>query len=98
MKIHQKGYLLVELSKVEDIWDDELIAKTLSEYGHEGAYWENTIRVALDELAAAGIISRLHAKLEPLHGKPTLMFCYKLSEFGKARMIDTGLLHEGVAA
>jgi|CXWK01.1.fsa_nt_gi DNA-binding transcriptional regulator PaaX len=98
MKIHQKGYLLVELSKVESIWDDELIARTLKEYGHEGEYWENNIRVALDELAAAGIIARLHAKLEAMHGKPTLKFCYKLSDFGKARMIDTGLLHEGIEA
>ncbi len=98
MKLHQKGYLLVELSKVESMWDDVLIAMTLREYGHEGVYWENNIRVALDELAAAGIISRLHARLEPMHGKPTLEFCYKLSDFGKARMIDTGLLHEGIEA
>lgn len=94
MKLHQKGFLLVEMSKVTDVWDELLIDKTLREYGHEGEYWDNTIRVALDELAAAGLLKRLESRLKPVHGKTKLTFRYALTDFGRARMLDTGLLEE----
>ncbi len=92
MKLHQKGYLLVELSKVTNIWDQVLIKQVLDEYNLTGAYWENNVRVALDELAAAGLIVRIDHKLETLTGRPTLHFRYQLSDFGRVRMMDTGLL------
>jgi hypothetical protein len=94
MKLHQKGFLLVELNSVSGLWDEELIARTLSEYGHSGEYWENSIRVALDELAAAGLIARLQSNLKNIRGKPMLTFFYAVTDFGKARMMDTGLLTE----
>lgn len=90
MKLHQKGFLLVELSGAARIWDDDLIAKTMAEYALSGSYWINSIRIALDELAAAGLILRLEAKLD--QATPRVLFCYTLSDFGRARMRDTGLL------
>lgn len=90
MKLHQKGFLLVELSRAASLWDHELIAKTMSEYALSGNYWVNAIRIALDELAAAGLILRLEAKLDDATAK--LLFCYALSDFGRTRMRDTGLL------
>jgi hypothetical protein len=95
MKLHQKGFLLVELNSVSSLWDEELIARTLREYGHSGEYWENSIRVALDELAAAGLIVQLQSKLKNTHGKPMLTFLYAVTDFGRTRMVDTGLLKEG---
>lgn len=94
MKLHQKGFLLVELNSVAGLWDEELIARALSEYGHSGEYWENSIRVALDELAAAGLIKRLQTDLKNVRGKPMLTFFYAVTDFGKIRMMDTGLLTE----
>lgn len=94
MKLHQKGFLLVELNSVAGLWDEELIARALSEYGHSGEYWENSIRVALDELAAAGLIKRLQTDLKNVRGKPMLTFFYAVTDFGKTRMMDTGLLTE----
>lgn len=94
MKLHQKGFLLVELNKVPDVWDEILIDKTLREYGQQGEFWDNTIRVALDELAAAGLVKRLDSKLKLIHGKTKLTFRYALTDFGRARMLDTGLLEE----
>jgi hypothetical protein len=97
MKLHQKGFLLVQLNSVSTLWDEELIARTLREYGHSGEYWENSIRVALDELTAAGLVIRLQSKLKNIRGKPMLTFLYTVTDFGKARMIDTGLLKEDAA-
>ena len=91
-KLHQKGYLLVELNKFASLWDYQLINKTLFEYGESGAYREKTLRIALDELAAAGLINRIEEKLETVRGKTNLMFRYRISDFGKTRMRDTGLL------
>ena len=98
MKLHQKGFLLVELSKVESVWDLVLIHKALQEYHLKGEYWENHFRVAFDELAAAGLIKRLEARLVTVHSKAVLSFHYQLTEFGRARMLDTGLLPEGIEA
>ena len=92
MKLHQKGYLLVELSKVADVWDQVLIKQALAEYALTGEYWSNNLRVALDELASAGLIARIDQRLETNSGTSTLHFCYQLTAFGKTRMIDTGLL------
>ena len=92
MKLHQKGFLLVALSKNNTLWDDELIVQVFIEYNIFGDYSEKTIRIALDELSAAGLITRVEEKLEMNKQREKLLFRYQLSDFGKARMIDTGLL------
>ena len=56
MKLHQKGFLLVELSKHDSIWDSDLIPIVLDEYKLVGEYWFKSICVTLDELAAAGLV------------------------------------------
>jgi len=91
MKLHQKGFLLVHLNHVESLWDEEIIAATLAEYALEGAYWENHIRVSLDELAAGGLITRLENKLSKKHEQTLLQFRYTVSPFGKTRIMDAGL-------
>ena len=92
MKLHQKGFLLVELSKFNNMWDDELIEKTLNEYEEFGDFREKTLRIALDELSAAGLIKRIESKLETVNDKTKLLFRYQVSDFGLSRMRDTGLL------
>jgi len=92
MRLHQKGFLLVALSRADSLWDDEIIKMAMAEYGSSGTYWNNTLRVALDELAAAGLITRIEEKLALANGHTTLMFRYRLSDFGRTRMLDTGLL------
>ena len=95
MKLHQKAFLLVEISKVSSIWDSDLIAQAMKEYGLSGKYWINSLRVALDELAAAGLIVRVSSRIDD--GKKllpgALLFHWRLSEFGRTRMRDTGLLN-----
>jgi hypothetical protein len=66
----------------------------LAEYGVAGRHWINTIRVALDEMAAGGLIERIERRLDDgTHveaGK--VLFRYRLSDFGRRRMTETGLL------
>lgn len=93
MKLHQKGFLLVELSRFDSLWDQSLINSACKEYELSGSYSQRALSIALDELASAGLIQRLEEKLIPSHGKQILSFRYKLSEFGKKRMQDTGLLN-----
>ena len=94
MKLHQKAYLLVELSKADSSWDYELIDKALKEYNVSGSRWINTFRVALDELAAAGLTNSTEKKLDDgSHvGADKVLFKYHLTEFGRTRMRETGLL------
>jgi hypothetical protein len=95
MKLHQKGFLLVELSKHESIWDKDLIPKVLDEYKLSRNYWFKSLCVTLEELAAAGLIARIDSCLdeeEPLASKTRVMFKYNLTDFGRTRMYDTGLL------
>jgi hypothetical protein len=92
MKLHQKGFLLVTLSNVSSMWDDQLIENVCSEYEESSDFIEKTLRIALDELSAAGLINRIESKLETVNSKTQLLFNYKLSDFGKSRMVDTGLL------
>jgi len=92
MKLHQKGFLLITLSKAESMWDYQLIKKAFDEYNESGDFKEKTLRIALDELAAAGLIKRIENKIETNNGKEKLLFKYQLSNFGISRMVDTGLL------
>jgi len=92
MKLHQKGFLLVAISQSGGIWEQQLIEKVFTEYNESGDFREKTIRIALDELTAAGLIKRVENKLETFNGKTKLLFKYQVSDFGITRMVDTGLL------
>ena len=92
MKLHQKGFLLVAISQSGGIWEQQLIEKVFTEYNESGDFREKTLRIALDELAAAGLIKRIENKLETINGKAKLLFKYQVSDFGITRMVDTGLL------
>lgn len=92
MKLHQKGFLLVALNKNNQLWDYELIVRAFLEYNISGNYNEKTLRIALDELSAAGLITRIDEKLETVQQQQKILFRYQLSDFGRSRMIDTGLL------
>ena len=93
MKLPIKGFLLQSLSRSGDRWDDSLIDEAFVEYGLSGRQWRNTLSVALDELASAGLTERRDFRLSG----EMLGFCYRLSDFGRQRMRDTGLLPEGAA-
>lgn len=90
MKLHHKGYILVELERDTMLWDKVLIDGAMTEYNLNGDYWINHFSIILDELASAGLISREDHRLDNLSDR--LMFKYRLTDFGRQRMHDTGLL------
>lgn len=96
MKLHQKGYLLVALSQASPMWDEVLIEQTCAEYGKSEIDLGNHLRIALDELNAAGLIlcidKRMSLQYPTQSGKPRLSFLYQLSDFGKMRMKETRLI------
>jgi len=92
MKLHQKGFLLVTLSKSEGMWDYQMIEKVFEDYTESGDFKEKTLRIALDELSAAGLIKRVESKLETMNDEEKLLFKYQISDFGMSRMLDTGLV------
>lgn len=96
MKLHLKGHLLVLLSRRESVWDYELVERTMWEYRLGGRYWINSLCVALDELAAAGLIACAESRLDDGSriAPGRVLFRWLLTDFGRKRMQDTGLLEE----
>jgi hypothetical protein len=92
MKLHHKGFLLRTICASDGMWDYQLVEKVFVEYLESGTFREKTLRIALDELAAAGLIKRVENKLETINGSAKLLFKYQISDFGISRMVDTGLL------
>lgn len=94
MKLPQKGFLLVTLYQYRNLWDFELITLAIAEYRLKGNYWINHFSIALDELASAGLITRIGHRLDDgsVIEKDRLLFEFSLSDFGRQRMLDTGLL------
>ncbi|WP_438970688.1 hypothetical protein [Methylophaga sp.] len=90
MKLHHKGYVLVQLEREEVQWDKPLIDAAMTEYKLNGDYWVKHFSIIMDELASAGLISREDHRLDTLSDR--LMFKYRLTDFGRERMQDTGLL------
>jgi len=90
MKLHHKGFMLVLLEKMQLAWDDVLVDLALQEYMLTGRYWNNHFRIILEELAAAGLITREAHHLDSKTDR--LVFQYAISNFGRERMRDTGLL------
>ena len=94
MKLPQKGFPLITLNQYPSLWDFELIQRALVEYELQGHYWINHFSIALDELASAGLINRIGHRLDDGEAiaKDRLLFKFALSDFGRQRMLDTGLL------
>ncbi|MDT8282724.1 MAG: hypothetical protein RQ982_07920 [Gammaproteobacteria bacterium] len=90
MQLHHKGYLLVLLEKKQCEWDKPLIKSAMQAYQLSGRYWFNHFSIILDELASAGLILRENHQVDTVTDR--LMFQYAMSDFGRERMRDTGLL------
>jgi len=90
-----KGRLLQILQTEGAKWDYELAELLNAEYGGlEGEYWYGNNRVTLADLYSGGLIDAIEETIDPSKsfGKEKILLKYSLTEFGRQRMSDTGLL------
>ncbi|WP_296228482.1 hypothetical protein [Ralstonia sp. UBA689] len=91
MKLHMKGYILQLLASGDALWDSDIAHRTCLEYGKpEEEYWTGSIRAILADLYSGGLVQTLEDALDVATGK--VHFRYTITEFGRQRMADTGLI------
>jgi hypothetical protein len=99
-KVHIKGRLLQIVEAAGPKWDYELSEIINREYDLDGEYWYGTVRVTLTDLYSGGLLEVLEEALDSQksYGKEKVLFKFGLTEFGRQRMADTGLLTTGARA
>ena len=91
MKLHMKGYILQLLADGDGLWDGDIAQRTCIEYGKpEDEYWTGSIRAILADLYSGGLVQTPEDTLDEATGK--VHFRYVITEFGRQRMADTGLI------
>lgn len=92
-QIHIKGRILQLLKERNELWDYEICEFIMSEYAMKGDYWRGVMRVHLIDLLSGGLVEGVEEALDEKEyfGKDKLVFKYRITDFGRSRMIDTGL-------
>ncbi len=93
-QMHIKGRL-VQLLEERPAWDYELAERIAAEYPEaQGEYWSNTIRLNLADLHSGGLVYHEDDAVDPdkTYGVEKVLFKFALSDFGRERMQQTGLL------
>ena len=91
MKLHIKGYVLQLLASDGALWDGDIAHRTCREYGKpEDDYWTGTVRAILADLYSGGLVQTPEDMLDDASGK--VHFRYTITEFGRQRMAETGLI------
>ncbi|WP_426396666.1 hypothetical protein ACN9M1_01125 [Ralstonia sp. R-29] len=91
MKLHMKGYILQLLASGDALWDSDIAHRTCVEYGKpEDEYWVGNVRAILADLYSGCLVETPEDTLDEATGK--VHFRYAITEFGRQRMADTGLL------
>lgn len=93
-KLHTKGFALQLLNKAKDgLWDYEIAQRLMDEYGKNGDYWRGNVRLMLADLYSSGIIVRVDKSQDykAFFGLEKVLHKYALSEFGKIRVVESGL-------
>jgi hypothetical protein len=89
-RVHIKGYILQLIAQAEGMWDNEIASSVCEEYGKVGTYWHGAVRVTLTDLYSGGLVTSVEERFDAYSDK--MRFRFKLSDFGRQRMADTGLL------
>ncbi len=95
-QVHLKGRILQLLGQSESLWDYEICDVIRKEYGLDGPYWVGTIRLSLTDLHSGGLIEHLESKVEEggTVGDERLLNRYRLNDFGRLRLRQTGLMED----
>lgn len=92
--MHIKGYMIQLLSRGGAMWDHEVAAAVMKEYGLSGDYWYGTVRLTLTDLFSGGLLDEVETTIDPekSFGKERLLFKFALNDFGRERARQSGLL------
>ena len=93
-QVHIKGRLL-QLLEEGPRWDYELAERIAEEYSEaRGQYWADTVRLNLADLHSGGPVMAEDEAVDPskTFGREKVLFRFALSEFGRQRMQESGLL------
>lgn len=95
--LHMKGFMLQLLYRQGQMWDYDVADSVMREYGYAGDYWYGTVRLTLTDLYSGGLLEELDTKVDPekSHGVERVLFKYALSDFGRQRTRQAGLLTTG---
>jgi len=93
-ELHIKGYILRVLAERDALWDDEVCDAVCTEYGLTGDYWRGTIRLTLTDLFSGGLLDEVGTTVDPerTDGVERVLFKFRLNNFGRERMRQSGLL------
>ncbi|RLA05722.1 MAG: hypothetical protein DRQ59_15820 [Gammaproteobacteria bacterium] len=94
-KLHMKGFVLRLLEESrEGLWDYEIAAKVLEEFHHTGDYWRGEVRATLTDLFSGALLEEIEDRMdeEEYFGVGKISVKFRLSAFGRQRMVETGLL------
>ncbi len=96
-RVHLKGRLLQLLEEDGPQYDYELASRLMAEYGEpESDYRHNDVRLTLADLTSGGLVYPIEdddrIDLERTFGVEKLVRRYALSDFGRERMRDSGLM------
>lgn len=92
-ELHIKGYMLELLGSRDAMWDHDIAAEVMREYGLSGAYWFGTVRLTLTDLYSSGLLDEIETTIDPQRsdGEEKLLFKFRLNDFGRERMRQSGL-------
>lgn len=94
-KLHMKGYILCQLNDHSSgLWDYEIAEKVLSEYKHSGSYWRGEVRATLVDMFSGTLLEKIEDRLDDKEyfGAGKILIKFKLTSFGRRRMIETGII------
>lgn len=96
--MHIKGFVLQTLQADGPLWDYEVVEAVQRHYDVSGEYWTGTVRLTLTDLYSGGLINEVDVTVDPdrTGGAEKVLFRYQVTEFGRERMVQSGLL-EAVA-
>ncbi|GAA5167255.1 hypothetical protein GCM10023321_59720 [Pseudonocardia eucalypti] len=91
--LHIKGHILHVLARGDALWDDELCDLVCTEYGLTGEYWRGTVRLTLTDLYSGGLLDEVDTGIA--EDGDRLRVRFRVNDFGRERMRQSGLLTEG---
>lgn len=97
--LHIKGYMLRLLHERGEMWDYDVANEVMDAFGLTGEYWHGTVRLTLTDLFSGGLLTEVDTAVNPKrsHGRVKILFRFALTEFGVARMEQTGMLRKRIA-